>query len=171
MPVRYLTVPGLLATKREVLRRSGQGEHPAKVPRVEATVALPQQPFVGRDLFPDMADKAAAYLYHVTQKHCFGQGNKRTAWAAARMFLAKNGYTLAGPDYSNARAIWLCLAIAKGECSIEQVATWLRRRIRLQRVTLRRAKSRGSRFGRRTSWGTRWRGEACRAAPDVLLVA
>ncbi len=140
MPVRYLTVPELLATNREVLRRSGEGEHPAKVPCVEATVALPQQAFFGRDLYPDIADKAAAYLYHVTQKHCFGQGNKRTGWLAANIFLDLNGYTLAGPDFSNARAIRLCLAIAKGACSIEQVATWLRRRIRLQRVTLRRAK-------------------------------
>lgn len=140
MALRYLTTAELLETNREVLRRSGEGEHPAKIPCIEATVALPEQAFFGREPYPDVADKAAAYLYHVTQKHCFGQGNKRTAWLAANIFLDLNGYQLAGPEYSNARAIRLCLAIAKSECTIEQVATWLRRRMRARQFALRRAK-------------------------------
>jgi len=140
MALRYLTTAELLELNREILRRSGEGDHPAKVPCVEATVALPQQAFFGRELYPDLADKAAAYLFHVTQKHCFGQGNKRTGWMAATIFLDLNGYQLGGPEYSNARAIRLCLDIAKGNSTIEQVATWLRRRLRLRQVALRRVK-------------------------------
>lgn len=136
----YLEVDAIIAYNQEFLRLSGEGEHPVKRPCVEGAAALPKQAFFGRELYADLADKAAAYLFHLTQKHCFGQGNKRTAWAAARMFLAKNGHTLAGPEYSNSRAIRLCLAIAKGECTIEQVATWLRRRMRVRQVVLRREK-------------------------------
>jgi death-on-curing protein len=43
---------------------------------------------------PDAADLAAAYAYGLAKNHGFTDGNKRTAWVAARLFLADNGYTL-----------------------------------------------------------------------------
>jgi len=42
----------------------------------------------------DLAVLAVHLIYGVGKAHGFEQGNKRTAWAAARYFLALNGYTL-----------------------------------------------------------------------------
>ncbi|UWU20154.1 type II toxin-antitoxin system death-on-curing family toxin [Rhizobium sp. CB3060] len=42
----------------------------------------------------DLAVLAAHLIYGIGKAHGFEQGNKRTAWAAARYFLALNGYTL-----------------------------------------------------------------------------
>jgi death-on-curing protein len=39
----------------------------------------------------DPAALAAAYAYGVARKHPFADGNKRTAWVLARLFLALNG--------------------------------------------------------------------------------
>ncbi|MEI9905637.1 MAG: type II toxin-antitoxin system death-on-curing family toxin [Asticcacaulis sp.] len=43
---------------------------------------------------PDVAALAAAYAYGLAKNHGFVDGNKRTAWIAARLFLADNGYRL-----------------------------------------------------------------------------
>jgi death-on-curing protein len=37
---------------------------------------------------------AAAYLFHIAMNHPFVDGNKRSAWLAARLFLRMNGYRL-----------------------------------------------------------------------------
>ncbi len=43
---------------------------------------------------PDAAALAAAYAYGLAKHHGFVDGNKRTAWVAARLFLADNGQVL-----------------------------------------------------------------------------
>jgi death-on-curing protein len=61
----------------------------------------------------DVAVLAAHMIYGVGKAHGFGQGNKRTAWAAARYFLALNGYTLLyDRDFQNAEAAKLFVAKA-----------------------------------------------------------
>ena len=40
---------------------------------------------------PDAAALAAAYAYGLARNHPFADGNKRTAWVVARVFLAING--------------------------------------------------------------------------------
>ena len=40
---------------------------------------------------PDAPDLAAAYAYGLAKNHGFVDGNKRTAWIAARLFLVDNG--------------------------------------------------------------------------------
>ncbi len=39
---------------------------------------------------PQVADLAASYAYGLAKNHGFVDGNKRTAWIAARLFLADN---------------------------------------------------------------------------------
>lgn len=43
---------------------------------------------------PDTADLAAAYAFGFARNHGAVDGNKRTAWIAARLFLANNGHRL-----------------------------------------------------------------------------
>jgi death-on-curing protein len=43
---------------------------------------------------PDACSVAAAYAYGIAQNHGFVDGNKRTAWVIARLFLADNGCNL-----------------------------------------------------------------------------
>ena len=45
---------------------------------------------------PDAADLAASYAFGIAKNHRFVDGNKRTAFSTARIFLANNGY---GAEY------------------------------------------------------------------------
>jgi death on curing protein len=47
---------------------------------------------------PDMASLAAHLLLGIGRNHPFEQGNKRTALAAATVFLRLNGYAFVAPD-------------------------------------------------------------------------
>ena len=59
---------------------------------IESALARPQNLAAYGE--PDAADLAAAYAYGLARNHGFADGNKRTAWVAARVFLADNGYGL-----------------------------------------------------------------------------
>lgn len=129
MELRYIDLTTALAVNRHLLSTAGEGEHATNVPCVEAALALPAQAFFGVELYPGIPAKAAAYLFHFTQKHCYGQGNKRTAWMLMRLFLTMNGYDLGGQYYRASGAIRLTLEIAKSRCTMEQAATWIGRRL------------------------------------------
>jgi death on curing protein len=71
----------------------------------------------------DPAALAAAYAFVIARNHPFVDGNKRTSWVLARLFLAINKHTLAF-DKENARRTMI--ALAAGELSEEELADWLR---------------------------------------------
>ena len=74
----------------------------------------------------DPAALAAAYAFGVARNHPFVDGNKRTAWVLARLFLALNGHSLIfAPD----DAIRTVLALAAGELTEDELGDWFRTRI------------------------------------------
>ena len=75
---------------------------------------------------PDEADLAAAYAYGLTKNHGFVDGNKRTGWVIARLFLADNGFTL---QFDKLEAVRLMEALAGGAIDETAVAAWFRARI------------------------------------------
>ena len=72
---------------------------------------------------PDAADLAASYAFGIARNHPFIDGNKRTAFVAAELFLALNGHRLAADD---ADCITHMLALAASELDEASFAAWLR---------------------------------------------
>jgi len=46
----------------------------------------------GKELYPSVHHRSAAYLYYITNRHIFHDGNKRTGLAVALTFLTWNGF-------------------------------------------------------------------------------
>jgi death-on-curing protein len=76
---------------------------------------------------PDIADLAAAYAYGISHSHGFLDGNKRTAFVVAYVFLLDQGYELMASDQE---AVTTMLAVAAGEISEVELAVWFRGYIR-----------------------------------------
>lgn len=76
---------------------------------------------------PDLADLAAAYAFGLARNHPFVDGNKRTSFAVCATFLAANGAELPVDDDDN---IDTWLALASGTLGEEELAAWIRARIR-----------------------------------------
>jgi death-on-curing protein len=91
---------------------------------IQSALARPQNLAGYSD--PDAASLAAAYAYGLLRNHGFADGNKRTAWVIARLFLADNGYLL---RFDPAEAVRTVEAVAAGTLGEEQLAEWFRRRI------------------------------------------
>ena len=75
---------------------------------------------------PDAADLAAAYAYGLAKNHGFVDANKRTAWIAARLFLADNGYRL---SFDPLDAIRVMEGVAGGGVTQAELAIWFRDRL------------------------------------------
>lgn len=74
----------------------------------------------------DRARLAAAYAFGIARNHPFADGNKRTAWVMARLFLKLNGVEIA---FSPEDAIRAVQALAAGELGEDELADWFRERI------------------------------------------
>jgi death-on-curing protein len=75
---------------------------------------------------PDAAALAAAYAFGIARNHAFVDGNKRTAWMLARLFLRDNGVEIA---FDKRDAIQIMLSLAGGDTSEDQLADWFRERV------------------------------------------
>jgi death on curing protein len=92
---------------------------------IELALSRPKQQSVYSDPPPDSADLAAAYAFGIARNHGFNDGNKRTAWVVARLFLADNAVTL---KFGEIEAIQIMLRVASGEATEQELAQWFRQR-------------------------------------------
>jgi death on curing protein len=74
----------------------------------------------------DFANLAASYAYGVARNHPFIDGNKRTAWVLARLFLAINECEL---RFDKEDATRTMIALAAGELTEEEMADWFRQHL------------------------------------------
>lgn len=79
---------------------------------------------------PGIWELAAAYAFGIVRNHPFVDGNKRTAFLAASVFLDTNGYDLVASEEDAALTM---LALASGEMGEAQYAEWLKVNSRLAR--------------------------------------
>jgi death on curing protein len=71
----------------------------------------------------DAFDLAASYAFGISRNHPFIDGNKRTAYVAAELFLMKNGHMLTASDE---QCVISMLHLAEGSMTEEELAEWLR---------------------------------------------
>jgi death-on-curing protein len=76
---------------------------------------------------PTMAGPTSPTSPRLARNHPFIDGNKRTAFVAAELFLALNGHDLTADDVSCVRTM---LALASGELGEPEYAAWLRAHLR-----------------------------------------
>jgi death-on-curing protein len=76
---------------------------------------------------PDAPALAAAYAYGILRNHPFSDGNKRTGYALALVFLLDNGFAFTGSDVESVETM---LAVADGSLGDDELAAWLRERVR-----------------------------------------
>jgi death-on-curing protein len=88
--LRHLDVEAVLAIHEEVLAAHGGLSGLRDRALLESAVAAPQASFGGQPLIRNPIEIAAAYLFYLCRNHPFVAGNKRTALAAALVFLDAN---------------------------------------------------------------------------------
>ena len=114
---------GLYPARHQPNRRTGvHGVRDLGV--IECALARPIN--LASDADPDAADLAADYASGLAKNHGFVDGNKRTGWVAARLFLADNDCRI---EFEPAEAIRTMEAVAAGSMGEADLAAWFRDRV------------------------------------------
>jgi death-on-curing protein len=119
---QWLSKRLVLAIHDEQLAEHGGGEGIRDAGLLDSALARPQNRFT-YDPEADLATFAAAYAFGIAKNHPFIDGNKRTAFVAAELFLDLNGRVLAASD---AECVLATLRLAAGEIGEDEFADWLR---------------------------------------------
>jgi death on curing protein len=85
------TVEAVKAIHREVLQAHGGSAGIRDEGLLDSAVAAPQATMMGKPMFREPVEVAAAYLFYLCRNHPFIDGNKRTALATCLVFLSENG--------------------------------------------------------------------------------
>ena len=93
--MRYLSLAEVLVLHERIIAQSGGAAGLRDLASLESTVAQPRATFDGADLYPSLAEKAAALGHSLVSNHPFLDGNKRVGHAALETFLVINSSELA----------------------------------------------------------------------------
>jgi death-on-curing protein len=89
---------------------------------LESALLRPFSSYEGKEHYPDIWSKTAAFIHSLIVFHPFADGNKRTAFVAADVILKLNGFSIK-QGVENEDFFW---AIARGEKSVEEIKEWLK---------------------------------------------
>lgn len=117
----YLALPELLS----LAQRLGADEV-RDYGLLESALARPRASVFGQDAYPDIWQKAAAFIESLARNHAFVDGNKRMAWYAAWVFLQINGYPLR-KDFDVDEAELFVLNLSQGVLNVSKIAESLPR--------------------------------------------
>lgn len=120
--IRYLTLEEVLELHRLALEQSGGLDGVRDFGALDSAVAQPQMTFGGQDLYPTVAEKAAALGFSLVCNHAFVDGNKRVGHAAMETFLVLNGWELAAGVDEQEQVI---LRLAAGTLKREEFLSWV----------------------------------------------
>jgi death-on-curing protein len=119
---RYLTTEQAMRIAR---RATGGPVEVRDLGLLDAAVHRPRASVLGQDAYPDLVTKAAALLQSLARNHSLVDGNKRLAWLATYVFVAKSDVEL-DPDDDD--AFDLIVAVAAGAVDdVDEIARRLAR--------------------------------------------
>ncbi|HZO89566.1 MAG TPA: type II toxin-antitoxin system death-on-curing family toxin [Chthonomonadaceae bacterium] len=126
-PIRFLSLQNVLHIHEDTLAQEGGTPGVRDAGLLASAVEMPQASFGDQYLHRDLAEMAAAYLFHICQNHAFVDGNKRTAAFSSLLFLALNGVS---DDLLPDEDEWedVTLKVATGAMKKPEIAQFLRER-------------------------------------------
>ena len=120
--IRSVTIAEILETYQQIMQQTGGLVAIRDFGALESALAQPYMTFGGNELYPSLAEKAAALGFSLIQNHPFADGNKRTGHAAMAMFLAINGYKI---NASIDEQTEIILSVAASKLSRDEFTKWL----------------------------------------------
>lgn len=111
----------LLAVHERLLTEHGGSSGIRDDGLLESALGRPQNLFgYGK---PTIFGLAASYAHGIIKNHAFVDGNKRTGFMAAYLFLDRNGYQFAAEEGD---VVVKTLAVAEGKINEAHLAAWLK---------------------------------------------
>jgi death on curing protein len=123
----WVPLHAVAAMHAELIDEHGGLAGPVRIAELEAALGRPRHQYSYSDPSPSLEHLAAAYGYALARNHCFADGNKRIALTVIDVFLQMNGRELTAEEVDAAEII---RSVAAGNVTEEQLAVWIRERVR-----------------------------------------
>lgn len=120
-PPRWVGRDTVLALHERLIERYGGAVGLRDAGLLDSALARPEN--LAAYETPDLFALAAAYASGICRNHPFVDGNKRTGFTTAGVFLEYNGLRLQAPE---AEAVVIMVALANRQLSEGEFAAWLR---------------------------------------------
>ena len=117
----FLTLDEVLSLHEDQIRRYGGSGGVRDLGLLQSAIGNVMATFDGAFLHQSLFEMAAAYLFHICRNHPFVDGNKRTAVAAALIFLEMNGVEI---DAGEKDFYDLAIGVAEGKVTKAAVAVF-----------------------------------------------
>lgn len=122
--INWLTKEEILAVHEQVLAAHGGSAGVRDDGLLESALGRPRHlAAYGQG---DVIDWASAYAHGIANNHPFLDGNKRTAFVAAALFLECNGHRVIAAEEE---VVIMVLGLADKSVSQEALAEWLRKNV------------------------------------------
>lgn len=118
---KWLSAQAMLAIHQRMLFEFGGADGVRDQGLLESALSRPQHLLHYEQ--PDIFDLAAACAHGIASNHPFVDGNKRTAFTAAFVFLDINGYELEVPE---GEVVVMTVGLADKTVQQQEYAAWLR---------------------------------------------
>ena len=105
-----------------LIRRTGGSDGIRDLGLIESAIARASAGYGEYERYPGVEAKAAAIAHGLGSNHGFIDGNKRTGFLLAYIFLRLNGYELNAPE---AEAVLAVYSLASGEWIEKDFSRWL----------------------------------------------
>ncbi len=123
---RYITLEQVYRLQERALADKGGMPGVRDAGAIESAVAQPQMTFGGEDLYPTLAEKAAALGFSLIKNHAFADANKRVGHAAMETFLLLNGHEFAADVDEQERVVF---AVAGSKMEREEFTEWVKQHV------------------------------------------
>lgn len=127
MQIDFLTLNNVMDIHQRQIEVHGGSDGIRDEGLLLSALAMPQAGFFGDYAHKDIYEMAAAYLFHIVMNHPFVDGNKRTAAAAAIIFLGINDIKLTA---DNPTLVEFTLAVAQSQKTKPQITEFLKQHSR-----------------------------------------
>ena len=90
---------------------------------LESAIHRPFATYAGNDLYPSVFSKAGALIQSIVKNHPFLDGNKRTAFSSAFLFLKLEGVLITA---NQKQVVEFMVSVANKNLSVDEIASWLK---------------------------------------------
>ena len=120
--IRYLNPYQILVIHKCIIDETGGLHGLRDAGLMESAVHRPKASFGGEEFYPTIFLKAAALFHSLINNHPFVDGNKRTAFTAADIFLKQNGKKIIA---TNKSVEIFTVKIVEKKLDVQHIADWL----------------------------------------------
>jgi death-on-curing protein len=118
----WLTASIVIRVHEELLARFGGLDGIRDETLLDSALSRPQHAFAYSPA--DLYDLASEYALDIVKNHPFLDGNKRTGFMAAYIFLGMNAQVFTAPEEE---VVFFTRSLAAGEVSRQEYALWLKK--------------------------------------------